>query len=718
MPVSKDRFVNPYAFVPLPQRVVRCDAPGHVSAPGDGRLTGRLTVEWTLETPMLLPAKAKEEGWLRPDGSVRVPGSAMKGSIRSLHETLFNGCLRVFDSDFLPGYRMPATSDADAVGGPGNAEGAWGLGVVTRSRDGVPLEIARCEKVEWVEARSLLQAYRSAHIKGLPRTGDVVGISGNQTWSNLRSAVEVRQVSGVSKLRRIKGIRIGRDDVAETPASGSVLLITSTSVRKETREDGSPADCFWATGRLAAGDPVDVSAEAAQAFKAACAGSRDRQELHQKEQKGKAPANWRGQSCYEAVTWPNRVGPRVGERALATGFLHPGDVVWISLDEDATRVTGIRLSKIWRQSGTGAAGERVPVETLPCWSVDTSAKRPRGRCAPGGLCLSCVVFGSADTSSEIEGEGRQDAYAGHVRFGAARSRGPVTVEAVSLAPLGSPRMGAGVFYLKDGGKSSVKGDVTSQWGSDVDTPDGRELRGRKFYWHVNPARQAEFWTGELNRKEKVLPRYEARPKHAERLTRSAELVPAGTVLTQEITFEGLDKVSLQSLLVAVDPGRLLKAPRGSGVMFATHLGGGKPFGLGAASVRLTCTAWEAESRYQVDLKMAELDSEDITSECYRALDSRAGSLRHIQSVARLLDLDGLGQWRNHVTYPPGATWDEIDLPDKRGYIPFDESYRFFGEANGQRLADHNRRWCPLPDVTKDNSDGAMDLPIIRKKGRS
>ena len=73
----KDVFVNPYSFVPLPSDVKRQPRSGH-----DGRATepvysGWIDVEWRLETPLLLPANAEAEKWIRPEGSVNLPGSSL-----------------------------------------------------------------------------------------------------------------------------------------------------------------------------------------------------------------------------------------------------------------------------------------------------------------------------------------------------------------------------------------------------------------------------------------------------------------------------------------------------------------------------------------------------------------------------------------------------------------------------------------------------------------
>lgn len=104
-------FVNPYTFVPFP------DAPPNRARPHGhaGRselLSGTLTVTIHTETGVLIRGFGTEETPdvpRRADGTPFIPGSSLKGALRSLHETITGGCLRVFDSDFVPGYRDSVT---------------------------------------------------------------------------------------------------------------------------------------------------------------------------------------------------------------------------------------------------------------------------------------------------------------------------------------------------------------------------------------------------------------------------------------------------------------------------------------------------------------------------------------------------------------------------------------------------------------------------------
>ena len=85
-------FVNPYTFVPLPRKVVRRQPPGHDPGPAEAqeRYVGALEVTWHIQSPLAIPT----EEWGSIGGDVRIPGSSIKGAVRSTHEMLFGGCLR------------------------------------------------------------------------------------------------------------------------------------------------------------------------------------------------------------------------------------------------------------------------------------------------------------------------------------------------------------------------------------------------------------------------------------------------------------------------------------------------------------------------------------------------------------------------------------------------------------------------------------------------
>lgn len=694
-------FVNPYTFVSLPQAVLRRKPPGHRVKGNEARYSGTVTVTWELKTPLLLPSCADEEGWIESDGSIRIPGSSLKGAVRSLHEAMFNGCLRIIDDGFTPSYRQPATGFDD--------EKQWRLAIVTAAEAGIPkrLQLTSAGSTEWVEARALRNARRS---RSLPTSGDVVRILGPREQTSL-NRVEVRTVTGVE-------ILASAGDAQQTtgpfPSGGRVFLVTDTAARKVTRNDRSLANCFWASGELSeeqvSFDHRGRDADAWAAFMAACRGSNDRRLLEQGGRSSDSSSEWRAQSAYEDVYWPpprqERIDPAnaCGRRTKQTGLLFRGDVVWLKYAGD--RIEEIRLAQIWRVRGQGAVGKRIG-SAAPCPAPDS----------PEALCLSCATFGSASVDGS-HGEGDQTSYAGHVRFTSARSAEGISLREVSLAPMGAPNPGAGTFYLglspdhvRGLAGTLGDGDIPSHWGTGE---SGSPIRGRKFYWHADPDAQAEHWSAK--NRSAAIPRYQDVDRTRESvMARTARLVPAGTRFTASIGVDQLDQVGVDALLAALDPSRILHLTshhRAGLPEYAVHLGGGKALGLGSATVELGVRLTTTRDRYgKAEPASHEWPSLNTGPEAGRlqALLARAGSFGvNLEQLAVLLDRRALGDLEPYVSYPPGASWSEF------GSAQFRRSFEFFQQTNGQQLARGSREWQVLPAVRASNPS----LPVRTKRGRS
>lgn len=89
--MSEEYFVNPYNFVPLEGRCKR-------SKPTAGELTGKITCEIKTLTPIFIPNDSAEnekelEFFHYGNNEPVIPGSEIRGMIRSVHEAAFNGCL-------------------------------------------------------------------------------------------------------------------------------------------------------------------------------------------------------------------------------------------------------------------------------------------------------------------------------------------------------------------------------------------------------------------------------------------------------------------------------------------------------------------------------------------------------------------------------------------------------------------------------------------------
>lgn len=139
-------FVNPYTFVPFfePGNDFRRAPAGH-HALNDDCYLGEVTVALTAKAPLLLRGITQEnaESFPRRGDLPFIPASSLAGVVRSLHELIAGGCLRVFDDEFTPGYRDLASSRGKD----------WRLVRVAEvDASGRPTTLSVCEEAVWVPA--------------------------------------------------------------------------------------------------------------------------------------------------------------------------------------------------------------------------------------------------------------------------------------------------------------------------------------------------------------------------------------------------------------------------------------------------------------------------------------------------------------------------------------------------------------------------------------
>lgn len=614
------RFANPYCFVPFPQGEDGCPRSkpcGHDRLDAQ-RLAGTITVVWETITPLLTGAGT--DGFSRrptPSGAQYVlPGSSVKGAVRSLHETLAGGCLRVFDVDFVPVYRDAAIVRPD--------DDDWTLARVEKvDGDGRPTRMSMCADIVWVLA-DLLHSVVPPHQL---RTGSLV---------NLDPARANRGRSGRKEL-----VAPG----AVSPGTEWIVLVTDASAR----DPRHPYYC--ATGKLTEPQAVGVADDVWQRYLGRADGTRDvRLARHHGAEN-------------RSIDAEVHFGRFIGRRRTAALRLAPGEVVWARMGAQG-EVEEITLSYLWRHEGRGSLGERVPEWLHPCRTPDR-------------LCVSCQLFGSVDAEGGRQAGGaRNDGYRGHLRVGDAVAGASTRPMLIPLAPLGSPRPGAGQFYLRHGpdglGAAARDQRPTREWGAtpDFDPETGefvpRLVRGRKHYWHGDPGA-----TG----------RHLARPHHGvESMAVTAEILPEGTTLECGLSFENLSEAELGGLIAALDPARLLTphVPEGftPNPEIAAHLGGGKPLGLGSVRVvQLRVQVHTVASRYQ-NCQPSRVRSPDPLVATFAAT-VPATVLATWPDLAAALAVGHVNPAA--IWYPPGAWWD------RRGSQEFDDGFTFWKASSGQFL---------------------------------
>lgn len=511
-------FINPYNFVPLPKKINRGSPQGH-SRLIPGNLSGYVDVTYSATSPI---STSTGEG-----GPVHLFGSSFHGAIRSLHETIAGGCLRVLDEDFVPIHRDHT----------GNARREI---AIVRKFDESGLYLSHPSDVVDVPTKMLLAAARNTPT--LVRTTAQVWLAFNDNG----------EVSGVSF----------EDDGSNKNAHR--LLVTDTKARlanapwffKAVLDDSS-----------ASAHGVWVEPKVVSTFRQALVGASD--------QRTKAwdPSDNPDQKEMDGQRWVGVRGPREGALLgyrLFSGRdddypLVPDQPIFVRTDEN-DKVIEIALSAIWRNLGTDSIGKRL--------------RGKQGACTdPADLCPSCQIFGSAEAGPKQEKEERnratQQSYAGHVMISDATilegQAGPISIQ---MPRVGSPNPGSGQFYLQCSEPGALpkqhKDRPLREWGSGQDKIKRRDIRGRKYYWTTT-------WE---SRRQQFPERDQA--DHV----RTA--LPEGSVFRVRARFENLTKPQLGSLIAAMSPNIWL-AEQGTDAETAAkarmRFGGGKPQGLGAAEVK-------------------------------------------------------------------------------------------------------------------------------------
>ena len=646
-------FVNPYTFVGFSPEVSRGEPNGH-EAMGEDHLSGSLKVRVTARTPLLLGGYGTSESPdvpRRHDGTAMIPGSSLLGAVRSLHEAIVGGCLRVMDAEYVPVHRHPAHIDFTRD---------LSLAVVTDEGDGAGRmpRVELCDDFVWVD-KDLLGPKPPS--RRLPATGD-------------RLTLPVAEVETINGRRVLRATEVKATDVDVRSASSAqrgpwVLLVTDTRARSQ-----EPA--YFVAGRLGQ-DVRPVTAQAWATYLQCVEGTEDvrlrreqRRASHGRDSGVGGPSDETFDEQLQDVLWPpprerDSGGPPVARRLAARPYLRKGQPVWVRVTDDA--VTEIRLSQLWRRRGAYPVADRVG-KASPCSD-------------PTKLCWSCRVFGSANVDGRLDdAAATQDSYRGHVRIEDAAAAGPCSTLDWKLAPLLSPRPSAGQFYLE---ARKVTLPPTSEpaaatWGSVADrsTPR-RQVRGRKFYW-----RTADPTGGDH-------PRGRRREHHTDGTTRSVPLVQAGAMFETRVAFDNLSRADLGSLVVALDPCRLWPetAPDEE---IVTSVGGGKPFGFGAIAVDIELErADTAAVRYLGQSTGTASDLERLVGEAVSACQGQVpqpvrrawAGLRHALTLGFVAD--------EKVWYPPGD--------GAKGSPEYDRGFTFWKESSGVELDDETRPLTGLPD---------------------
>lgn len=649
-------FINPYTFVPLPDKVKRDKPHGHARAV-EGGLTGYLDVEFAFRSPLMMPVdwKTAEETTAtgtRIEERVTVPGSSVRGAVRSLFEVISSSCLSIIDPDYRPAHRASLEMRPDKQ-----------LAVVDEvDSDGRVISVLPTSRVVWIRAEALWRLF-----------GGAVGLRSGVRISLDEKAI-YEQSFGGSKGKPVKREQLKPEGEPTLKKGGDWVVHVADAGAKGNH----PADRIHvAVGKLDA-TPIRLGERTWEDYRELCRYSAD---VTGGELAPKAPA-------WDAREWPevlvrHRSGTTIGKRRKSDGALAPGDSVWITTrNEGGERVVaGLTMSSSWREFGKGPIRDRLPDDSLlPC-------------CDPDELCPACATFGFIEARAEGQrrDQAEHNAYASHLRFGAFETDAPVPLRLVLPPPTRSPRPSAGAFYLehptaegenREAGVAEL-GKPASRWGGQLDSPRMRRIAGRKFYWHGQEPEDTTPTPRQVRRNH--YPK-EGAPDCQET---GRWITGEPPVLKGRIHFENIDARQLGFLMLALEP-RELAERAGATVNgeLAIHLGGGKGLGFGTAVGRITETCvQDAAGRYRAGAGRAEVDPRGA------AMQVIDPEVPWITGLVKALGTESVPADR--IWYPTTGNFTQrgSDAEQKE----FDKSFEYYARFSGGKNRETRMRTLPRID---------------------
>ena len=654
-------FINPYTFVPLPDKVKRDKSHGHAKAV-EGGLTGYLDVEFAFRSPLMMPVDWNIPGETTVTGTrieerVTVPGSSVRGAVRSLFEVISSSCLSILDPDYLPVHREHLGMHPEKQ-----------LAVVDEvDSDGKVISVLPTSKVVWIRAKALWRLFGGA--EGL-RSGVRISFDNSdkectylRSFGNKDNQVTREQLTSKGESTLTKG----GDWVVHVADAGT--------------KSSHPADHIYvAAGKLET-TPIRLGERTWEDYRELCRRSVD---VTGGELASRAPA-------WDAREWPevlvkhrSKDGKEtaIGKRRKSDGALAPGDSVWITTRRKGGErvVTGLTMSSTWRNLGKGPIRDRLPDESLlPCRDPDE-------------LCPACATFGFIEARAEGQrrDQAEHNAYASHLRFGAFETDAPVSLRLVLPPPTRSPRPSAGAFYLEhltaegENREAGVaeRGKPASHWGGLRGRSGMRRIAGRKFYWHGQEPEDTIPTPRQVRRAH--YPK-EGAPDCQETRRWITEGTP---VLKGRIHFENIDARQLGLLMLALEPRELAKR---AGITvngeLATHLGGGKGLGFGTAVGRITATCiQDAAGRYRAGAGKVEVDP---WGAAMQVIDP---DVPWITGLVKALGTESVPADR--IWYPTmgNFTQRDSDVQQKK----FDKSFEYYARFSGGK--DKKTRMRTLPRI--------------------
>jgi len=567
-PSGSYRFLNPYNFVrPLEVRnpnqaplLGRCAPPPHDRYLG---ITGRIECRLTAVTPLFVSDSHKPEDHQEPeivngkehwhyrffhdpDGNIAIPGTSLRGPIRSVFEAVTNSCFANFAGGKRLSYHLPPGDALRLV--PARvrkvSDDRWELDLLPGTTTVNPNQRpAGPQYAAWVHTYKPLWASQTvAKVPNSPYAArQKLSLAGWKHGDECQAIVEPVQ----HPLRRFEFwnvVALARNGQPLPKPKGNQRQVNGfLCITNQNIENKHDERLFFNTQQL---KPLELPAEVRKRHEELIT---DYQERHGDDAgKRKQPAQAQGREPAFSRFILERTGKK--DRKLVDG-----DLVYAMLERKAHgfEVKFIVPVSVPRVGYDRRIGELLHPDDL-------------GKCEQyDALCPACRTFGwvwgSEDKDATRPPITEPTAYAGRVSFSHARLVNSAGVlEPTTLAILSTPKPTTTRFYLRP--KNGKPQDRLADSQVDYDA-SGQIIRGRKFYRHHGIRLDPQEYQS-------------ATPKSDQNRTLHGTQKP-GSVFRFTVEFENLNEVELGALLWSLE-------------MDGWHhrLGLGKPLGFGSAKIEV------------------------------------------------------------------------------------------------------------------------------------
>lgn len=570
------RFLNPYNFVRPMQAtnpdksplLGRCLPPPHDRYVGH---TGKIVCRLTTKTPLFIAdshdtrveeINRKKHPHYRffrdPEGTIAIPGTSLRGAIRSIFETVTNSCFAHFDGQKRLSYRLLPRDALTLV--PARVhkknEDTWQIELLPGTAQAESIDPDEKPSELYAAWIRLYDTLKTKHDRNkIPDRRCKLSLNGWKPGDSCYAIIEKQEHTGRSRFWYWNVVALADDPSKLSKRKGQQVVQGYLCITNQNIENKHDERLFFRTDKQPT--CLVLPPEVRKTYRELI---QDYQERHQEDiAKRRMPAQ-----VHDGK-------PAISQFIIDTDAqnLSDGDLVYAKLQRSNGKlvVQYIAPVSIPRVAYERTIGDLLePSDRKKCSSYDD-------------LCPACRVFGWVwGTNDPDEQKPKADvitAYAGRVRFSHAIriQEGDTShldpAQPISLSILSSPKPTTTRFYLAP--KKGKPRDGLEDKAVDYNNTC-QKLRGRKMYRHHGD---------KLDLRE-----YCQIGENSDQNCTVHDVQPPDTVFEFTVHFENMSDVELGALLWSLEM-QEGKEKEGEKERWHHRIGMGKPLGFGSATIEIT-----------------------------------------------------------------------------------------------------------------------------------